>query len=155
MTVRTSAEPDHLPALPIVLLGLGLGGFFDGIVLHQVLQWHHLLSAHTPVDTVEGLELNTLADGLFHLAAWLFTVVGVFLLWDALRRGAVLRWSALIGGLLIGWGAFKLIEGIVNHQLLGLHHVRPGPDELTYDIGFLVWGAVMLLVGLRLWRSPA
>ena len=26
-------------------LGFALGGFFDGIVLHQVLQWHHLLSA--------------------------------------------------------------------------------------------------------------
>ena len=155
MTIRSPAQPDRLPVLPMVLLGLGLGGFFDGIVLHQVLQWHHMLSAHTPVDTVEGLELNTLADGLFHLAAWLFTVVGVVLLWHALRRGAVLRWSALIGGLLIGWGAFNLVEGLVNHQLLGLHHVRPGADELTYDIGFLAWGALMLLVGLRLWRSPS
>ncbi|MCK1539441.1 DUF2243 domain-containing protein, partial [Bradyrhizobium sp. 176] len=27
-----------------VLLGLGLGGFFDGIVFHQLLQWHHMLS---------------------------------------------------------------------------------------------------------------
>ncbi len=25
------------------ILGLGLGGFFDGIVLHQILQWHHLI----------------------------------------------------------------------------------------------------------------
>lgn len=27
-----------------ILLGLGLGGFFDGIVLHQILQWHHMLT---------------------------------------------------------------------------------------------------------------
>jgi uncharacterized membrane protein len=33
-----------------VLLGLGLGGFFDGIVLHQILQWHHMLSAVKPID---------------------------------------------------------------------------------------------------------
>ena len=26
------------------LFGLGLGGFFDDIVMHQVLQWHHMLS---------------------------------------------------------------------------------------------------------------
>src|SRR4051794_15960674 len=26
------------------LVGLAMGGFFDGILLHQVLQWHHLLS---------------------------------------------------------------------------------------------------------------
>ena len=155
MTLRSSAESGRLPAFPVVLLGLGLGGFFDGIVLHQVLQWHHMLSAHTPVDTIEGFELNTLADGLFHAAAWLVTVAGLFLLWGGLRRGAALRWSGLIGGLLIGWGTFNLVEGIANHQLLGLHHVRPGPDELIYDIGFLVWGAAMVVVGLRLWRSPA
>jgi hypothetical protein len=27
---------------PGILLGLGLGGFVDGIVLHQILQWHHI-----------------------------------------------------------------------------------------------------------------
>ena len=26
-----------------VLLGLGLGGFFDGVVFHQLLGWHHLI----------------------------------------------------------------------------------------------------------------
>jgi uncharacterized membrane protein len=49
-----------------IFLGLGLGRFFDGIVLHQILQWHHMLSAIEPVDTVRGLEINTLGDGLFH-----------------------------------------------------------------------------------------
>ncbi|MGZ5240675.1 MAG: DUF2243 domain-containing protein, partial [Caldimonas sp.] len=27
------------PAAAGILFGLGLGGFFDGIVLHQILQW--------------------------------------------------------------------------------------------------------------------
>ena len=45
------------------LLGFALGGFFDGIVLHQVLQWHHMLtSAGFPPDSVENLEVNTFAD---------------------------------------------------------------------------------------------
>jgi uncharacterized membrane protein len=49
-----------------VLLGLGLGGFFGGIILHQVLQWHHMFtSAGYPANIVENLELNTLGDGLF------------------------------------------------------------------------------------------
>ena len=49
------------------LFGLGLGGFFDGILLHQVLQWHHMLSsAGYPATTVANLELNTLFDGVFH-----------------------------------------------------------------------------------------
>lgn len=59
------------------LLGVGLGGFVDGIVLHQVLQWHHMLSAthRYPTTTIAGIEANTLADGLFHVAT-LIAVVG-------------------------------------------------------------------------------
>jgi uncharacterized membrane protein len=52
-----------------ILLGLGLGGFFDGIILHQVLQWHHMLtSAGFPPNSIDNLEFNTLWDGIFHLA---------------------------------------------------------------------------------------
>ena len=135
-----------------VLLGIGLGGFFDGIVLHQILQWHHLLSSHVPPTSLSNLELNTLADGLFHAVAWGFTLIGLLTLWTGLRSGAGLGWHRLIGGLLAGWGGFNLVEGTINHQLLGLHHVRPGPDELLYDIGFLTWGAAMLLLGIVLLR---
>jgi uncharacterized membrane protein len=138
--------------LPTVVLGIGLGGFFDGIVIHQILQWHHMLSAHTPPDTLANLELNTLADGFFHAATWVFTLIGVVLLWRAVRAGARLSWSILFGGLLAGWGGFNLVEGLIDHQILGVHHVRPGPNELLYDIGFLVWGAVMLAVGVLLLR---
>lgn len=68
-----------------VLLGLGLGGFFDGIALHQLLQWHHMVSSvdsFSP-ETVPGLRTNTLADGLFHAVTYIFTVLGVTLLWGA------------------------------------------------------------------------
>jgi uncharacterized membrane protein len=138
--------------LPTVLLGIGLGGFFDGIVLHQILQWHHMLSAHTPPDSLANLQLNTLADGLFHASAWIFTSIGLLLLWAAVRGGTPLGWSRLIGGLLAGWGGFNVVEGIIDHQILGLHHVRPGPDEILYDMGFLIWGAIMLVVGVLLLR---
>ncbi len=33
------------PTIAGIFLGLGLGGFFDGIILHQVLQWHHLFTS--------------------------------------------------------------------------------------------------------------
>ncbi|HEX2193913.1 MAG TPA: DUF2243 domain-containing protein, partial [Candidatus Limnocylindria bacterium] len=94
------------PVAAAVLLGIGLGGFFDGIVLHQLLQWHHLLtSAGYPPDSVENLQVNTLADGLFHLATWLFTAAGLFILWSAARQPhAAWPFSLLIGGLLAGWG---------------------------------------------------
>ena len=136
-----------------ILLGLGLGGFFDGIVLHQILQWHHMLSAHTPPNSLASLELNTLADGLFHAATWVFTMSGVLLIWGGLRNGASLGWSRLVGGMLAGWGAFNVVEGLVDHHLLRVHHVRPGPHELLYDIGFLVWGGIMLAAGMFLLRN--
>jgi uncharacterized membrane protein len=137
-----------------VLLGLGLGGFFDGIVLHQILQWHHMVSTPTPPTTLENLELNTLGDGIFHAATWILTLSGVFVLMSS--NGARLApggMRALVGGMLLGWGLFNLVEGIIDHHLLSLHHVRPGPDAFAYDAGFLVWGAVMLAGGLWLVRS--
>ena len=146
--------PRHAPIdarfrLPTTLLGIGLGGFFDGIVLHQVLQWHHLLSTPYPPDTVANLELNTLADGIFHVVTWVITVFAVVALWMTVREtGGRPRWRVLVGGLLGGWGGFNVVEGIVNHQLLGIHHVRPGPDQLSWDVGFLVVGAAMLVIGV-------
>ena len=60
---------EAFPTAAGILFGLGLGGFFDGIVLHQILQWHHMLtSAGYPADSVANLELNTSGDGLFHAA---------------------------------------------------------------------------------------
>lgn len=139
---------------PGILLGIGLGGFVDGIVLHQILQWHHLLSSEggQSTKTVAGLEANTLADGLFHAAAWVAVVVGLTLLWrrtNEWRRPA--SGSALVGFMLVGWGGFDVVEGIVDHQLLGLHHVREGAGHQTaYDVGFLVLGAALVAAGLLL-----
>jgi uncharacterized membrane protein len=42
----------RFPVSAGILFGLGLGGFFDGIVLHQILQWHHMVTnAGYPPDT--------------------------------------------------------------------------------------------------------
>jgi uncharacterized membrane protein len=128
---------------------------FDGIVLHQIVQWHHLVSAVYAPDTLSNLRLNTRADGVFHAATWLFTVLGLGLVWSG-TRGEHVPWrtSVFIGTLLFGFGLFNVVEGLTNHQLLGVHHVRPGPDQRAYDVGFLIWGGVMLLVGGRLTRAP-
>lgn len=137
-----------------VLLGLGLGGFFDGIVLHQVLQWHHMVTANYPATTLENLQLNTLLDGLFHVLAYIFTAAGLFALWQAVRRTHLRPWTGMmIGALLMGWGIFNLVEGVLDHHILAIHHVRPGPNQLAWDIGFLAWGALMLAGGWLLVRA--
>jgi len=154
----TAADPRAtFPASAGVLFGLGLGGFFDGIVLHQILQWHHMLSSRVPPDSVEALRFNTLWDGFFHASTWLFVVAGLVVLWRHARR-THLRWPTrlIAGTLLIGFGAFNLIEGLIDHEVLGLHHVNetvPREQWLAWDLGFLVWGATMALAGWALWRS--
>lgn len=148
----------EFPAAAGILLGLGLGGFFDGIVLHQVLQWHHMLSsAGFPPDSLDNLKLNTFFDGLFHAATYILVILGVVILWRSAHRRR-LHWSArlMAGSFLMGFGAFNLVEGMVNHQLLGLHHVNetvPRDQWVYWDIGFLLWGAVMLIAGWALYRS--
>jgi uncharacterized membrane protein len=133
---------------PALLLGAGLGGFVDGILLHQILRWHHLLTARPGVD----LTGNLVADGLFHAGTWLAVVGGLLWLWRRTRGSPSWPWSALIGPLLAGWGLFNLAEGLVNHHLLDLHHVRSGPRQTAYDLGFLALGAALVLIGLAIHR---
>jgi len=102
-----------------VLLGMGMGGFFDGIVLHQILQWHHLLSsAGYPTTNMENLQVNTLADGLFHAGTFVLTAAGLYALWRAARQAtAAGSGRVLLGAGLTGWGGFNVVEGLIDHQV--------------------------------------
>jgi uncharacterized membrane protein len=137
-----------------ILMGIGLGGFVDGIVLHQILQWHNMLSHQIPPITMESMKINMTADGLFHALMWFFTMAGIFMLWSGSRRGIAMPAAvAFIGQLILGWGIFNLVEGLVNHQILGLHHVREVPEFLVYDLAFLlIGGAGLIVLGLFLIR---
>ncbi|HEY9622338.1 MAG TPA: DUF2243 domain-containing protein [Crinalium sp.] len=152
---ETALGSDRRPLIVAgIVLGIGQAGFFDGIVFHQLLQWHHMFSNVKTDATVAGLELNTIGDGLFHLFDWLMTLLGIGLLWRAVTRSAARSTSTFVGALLIGAGLFNVVEGIVDHHLLGIHHVRPGPQEWLYDLLFLVAGLVVAIAGWQLVRSP-
>ena len=152
------APASSFPLSAGVLLGLGLGGFFDGIVLHQLLQWHHMLtSAGYPADSVRNLRINTLWDGVFHSATYVFVAAGLAVLWRAAHRRH-LRWSTrlLVGTLLIGFGAFNVVEGLVDHHVLQLHHVNetvPREQWIYSGLAFLAWGAAIWIGGWRFVRS--
>ena len=144
---------------PGLLLGIGLGGLVEGIVLHQILQWHHMLTSEGsyPDTTVAGLETNTLWDGLFHAATWVAVTAGIYLLWRRIRNWRrAISGRALLGWMLVGWGLFNLVEGIVDHQILDLHHVREGTGHQTaYDLGFLALGALLAIGGWLIAHTEA
>jgi uncharacterized membrane protein len=144
--------PVEFPLSIGIFLGLGLGGFFDGIVFHQLLQWHHMLtSAGYPPDSVPNLEINTFWDGLWHTVTYVFVALALIMLWRTERQTHVrLSGKRVAGTILMGFGIFNLVEGIINHHLLGLHHVNetvPPNQWIYWDMGFLIWGAAMLLGG--------
>jgi uncharacterized membrane protein len=105
---------------------------------------------------VRNLEINTLWDGLFHSATYIAVAAGLAVLWRSAHRRH-LYWSSklLAGTMLIGFGAFNVAEGLVDHHLLGLHHVNervPREHWIYWDLGFLAWGAAMLVAGWALLR---
>ena len=93
-------------------------------------------------------------QGLFHALTWLMSVSGLALLWRAGRREDV-PWvgKTFVGALFLGWGLFNFIEGVIDHQILGVHHVHPGNSELAWDLGFLASGLLMIALGSLLIRA--
>lgn len=146
-TARTSLPATRRAG---ITLGVGLGGFVDGILLHQLLQWHNMGSAVLPPITMEAMRQNMVWDGLFHALTWILTLIGVYLLLNDARRGAPVPSSrAFAGQLLFGWGAFNLVEGLIDHHILDLHHVRDLPVHVpAYDWAFIgIGGLGFILLG--------
>ncbi len=132
---------------PGLVLGVGLGGLVDGWLLHQVLQWHNMLSARVPPTSMAAMRTNMTADGFFDAGSWAIVLAGVWLLWAAGRRGALPDGRRFVGQLVMGWGLFNLVEGVIDHHLLQLHHVVDMPMHVpVYDWVFLGVGGVGLLV---------
>ena len=140
-----------------ITLGIGLGGFVDGIALHQIAHWHNMGSARLPPTTLHALKQNMVWDGLFHAAVWVVTLAGVYLLLADARLGRVLPSArAFSGQMLFGWGLFNLVEGVIDHHLLDLHHVRDLPVRVpAYDWAFLLLGGLGLMaLGWAMARAP-
>jgi uncharacterized membrane protein len=144
MTLSPTARTLRRPAL---LLGLALGGFFDGILLHQILQWHHLLSS---VAAARDLRVQILADGLFHAGMYAVAAWALAALWR--RRSAVdeaVAGRALWAWALIGFGAWHIADGVLSHWVIGLHRVKmDAANPLAWDLAwFIAFGVLPLLAG--------
>lgn len=139
-----------------LVLGFGLGGLADGIMLHEVLQWHNLVSRRVANDTLAGLQANVFWDGVFHLSTTVLLVTGIVILWRAAADpgrtiGGV---RSLAGVALIGWGAFHAVDQLVFHELLHLHDIRDAAAKPgIYNWGFFVIGLVLAGAGAALARG--
>lgn len=136
------------------LLGFALGGFFDGILLHQILQWHHLLLG-VDAEALQDIRVQILADGLFHLLMYGIALVGLWALWRAHRQGIVPSGRRLLGDALIGFGAWHIMDALVAHWLLGIHRIKmDSPNLLLWDLVWLAaFGVAPAVAGVLLRSS--
>ena len=143
----------EFPGAALVLLGFALGGFIDGILLHQVLQWHHLLSA---VD--EGtlpLATQIAADGFFHLVMYVLLVLACLLLWRWRRGLSAANGRSVLVFALAGFVLWQLVDIVVFHWVARIHRVRMDTlSPLSWDLAWLaVFGGIPGLAALALVRG--
>ncbi|MBM7096189.1 DUF2243 domain-containing protein [Bacillus sp. H-16] len=125
-----------------ILFGLGLIAFFDEVVFHQLLRWHHFYDRSTT-------DIGLISDGLFHAFSWFATIGGLFMFADLRRRQALWmkRW---LGGVFLGAGTFQLYDGIVQHKIMRIHQIRYVDNVIVYDIVWNAGAAMMIAIGVFL-----
>ncbi|WP_129113245.1 DUF2243 domain-containing protein [Halegenticoccus tardaugens] len=145
-------EPLRKALLAAGVFGFGFSGLIDVLVLHHVLQLHHLLSNVYDPATLSGLRVNILADGLFSVGMLIVAGVGAGLVWRAERRSvAPLPTRPLVGSAVIGLGAFDLFDVVVNHTILDLHSATDGPGY--YDPHWAVVSLLIIGAGAYVYRT--
>lgn len=144
---------------PGVLIGFGIGGLVNGIVVRDLLQWHQTMSG-TEAMSGAGLEMNLRANGIVAAGCLLIALVGVLWLWNAasMRRHDHWRGSGrhMIGWFLIGWAVFTIASTVVATMILGWHDVNEtvaAGDRMMWNWGAVGVGVVVGLIGLALAMS--
>lgn len=135
------------------LLGFGMGGFFDGILLHQILQWHHLLSGLSAA-TLADLRVQVVADGVFH--ALMYAVAGAGL-WSLYRSRGASQPSrkTLLAHFLLGFGIWHVVDAVLSHWLIGIHRLRMDvPDPLPWELAWLALFGLLQRVASGCWPTP-
>jgi len=129
-----------------LLIGVSFGGLFDGILLHQVLQWHHLLSL-VGGETIQDIRTQVLADGVFHLLMYGIACIGLVMMWSGRASFARPESSASLGMALLGFGLWQIADVVLFHWILRIHRIRVDvASPLPWDIGWLLVFGVPALI---------
>ena len=153
-----NSDLDLLNPVPLttaaIILGIGVGGFIDGIVFHQILQWYEMISNKLPPVTLDAKSVNMFWDGIFHSFNLLVVITGIFLLWKLVNRSDINKsFNLFSGGILCGWGLFNMVEGLIDHHLIKLHNVRDNTNNIDlWNYGFLFFSVIILIIGYILIR---
>ncbi|MDQ3395819.1 MAG: DUF2243 domain-containing protein, partial [Bacteroidota bacterium] len=153
---NTVPGKDLLNPVPLsitsIILGIGIGGFIDGILFHQILQWHGMFTNKLPADTVVNKSVNMFWDGIFHLLTLTAVIIGIISLIRLLKKKNINPSPKLVlGGFFAGWGLFNFVEGIIHHHILKFHNVKEfsqNPDIWNY--GFLASGILFMILGFSI-----
>lgn len=139
-----------------ILLGAGLGGLLNNVLLQQILQWHGMLSSRVPLESLEAARKNLEASGWVNLVAVAVCFCAVWLLLRAVfDSGRVPSPRGFLSYALLGWGVFNLVEGLVYHHLLELHHVHDVPAlEPLYDWLYLLGSGLGFILLYLVLRDP-
>lgn len=142
-----------------IMVGIGIMGFLDESILHQLLQWHSFYWATDQHGRI-------LSDGLFHVFSTIILLWGGFRLWQTPPAWLYGSQKSVAAAILIGMGAFNSYDGIVQHLILHVHlvneHVCPNvnadnsitscPADIPFEVAFTGMGLALLIVGIIWWR---
>ncbi len=137
-----------------LVLGFGMGGMMDLLLLHLILQWHHMISNRLPPTSLEALRRNIFWDGVGQFAMWIVILIAALMLLSAAqRRDPMPTMLRFLGLFLIGWGLFNLVDGVLNHHVLALHNVREDvANQMAWNIGWMI-GAGIILPLIGFWMA--
>lgn len=144
-----------------ILIGIGIAGFLDETIFHQLLQWHTFYWATDERGRI-------FSDGLFHLFSSLLLLWGLFRVWHGRARWREASGPILIAVILMGAGGFNFYDGIIQHAILHLHLVNEHvcnlsmthgnnslancPQDIPYEIVWDIIGFIVLAIGFLFWQ---
>jgi uncharacterized membrane protein len=141
-------------------IGIGVVGFLDESILHQLLQWHTFYWGTDEHGRI-------LSDGLFHVFSTVILLWGVYRLWQTPRDWMRSSGQELVAAILIGGGGFNVFDGIIDHLVLHVHLVNERvcsvvdannsitscPQDVPFEAAFTGIGLVLLIGGIVWWRQ--
>ena len=155
------AERPGAVVLTGVLLGIGIIGFIDETLFHQILQWHNFYMPTTQQGRI-------LSDGLFHLFSTLVLLIGTYRLWRLHINWTARGRNLILAGILMGMGGFNFYDGIIQHAILHLHLVNElvcaslasradtilgiCRNDFPFEVAWDLFGLIFFLAGFFLWR---